>query len=71
MQQTQLKIYEEDFKRERKVKESLLDERNNLNKDLQNQIEFNTKLQEEITRLKSQISPIRNISANQVSFHVI
>ncbi|XP_029035689.2 centromere-associated protein E-like [Osmia bicornis bicornis] len=59
--QTQLKLYEEDFKHERKIKESLLDERNNLSTDLQKQIEFNAKLQQEITRL----SP--NISENQSS----
>ncbi|XP_034178162.1 uncharacterized protein LOC117603281 isoform X2 [Osmia lignaria lignaria] len=59
--QTQLKLYEEDFKHERKIKESLLDERNNLSTDLQKQIEFNAKLQQEITRL----SPNRNISENQ------
>ncbi|XP_003704277.2 uncharacterized protein LOC100880236 [Megachile rotundata] len=54
--QTQLKLYEEDFNHEKKIKESLLDERNNMDTDLQKQIEFNITLQEEINRLKSQIN---------------
>lgn len=55
--QTQLKLYEEDFKQERKFKESLLEMKSTLNVDLQKQVEFNVQLQREIDRLKSCRSP--------------
>ena len=47
----QLNLYEEDFKQERKMKESLLGEKEKLNNDLQKQIVFNQQLQEKISRL--------------------
>lgn len=49
--QTQLKLYEEDFRHERKLKETLLEEKNALNADLRKQIEFNDRLQEQINSL--------------------
>ncbi|XP_076242220.1 uncharacterized protein LOC143184109 [Calliopsis andreniformis] len=57
--QTQLNVYEEDFKQEKKIKESLLDEKGKLNTDLQKQIDFNEKLQQEIGRLKSKVDIAR------------
>ncbi|XP_053986522.1 optineurin-like [Hylaeus volcanicus] len=47
----QLLLYEEDFKQERKIKESLMLEKDKLNTDLQNQIEYSNKLYEEIKKL--------------------
>ncbi|XP_017878749.1 optineurin-like [Ceratina calcarata] len=41
---TQVKIYEEDFKQEKRLKEQLLEERTTLNEALQAQIKFNEKL---------------------------
>ncbi|XP_076639166.1 uncharacterized protein LOC143351502 isoform X2 [Colletes latitarsis] len=46
--QTQLKLYEEDFKQERKIKELLLAKEESLNIDLQNQIKFNVTLHEKL-----------------------
>ena len=47
----QLNLYEEDFKQERKMKESLLGEKEKLSNDLQKQIVFNQQLQEKMCRL--------------------
>ncbi|CAK9827432.1 NF-kappa-B essential modulator [Anthophora retusa] len=48
--ETQLKLYEEDFNQERKLKENLLQEKNALDMDLQKQIDFNKQLQAEFRR---------------------
>lgn len=64
MLRTQLKLYEEDFIHERKLKETLLEEKNALNADLQKQIEFNDQLQKQINSLY----PI--VPGNQVSFQL-
>ncbi|XP_020290551.1 golgin subfamily A member 6-like protein 4 isoform X2 [Pseudomyrmex gracilis] len=45
---SQLKLYEEDFDQERKLKESLLEEKNKLEKELQKQVEFNKQLQQKV-----------------------
>ena len=50
----QLNLYEEDFGQERKMKESLLEEKEKLNNDLQKQIGFNQQLQEQISGLTSE-----------------
>ena len=47
----QLNLYEEDFKQERKMKESLLGEKEKLNNHLQKQTAFNQQLQKKMTRL--------------------
>ncbi|XP_076751545.1 uncharacterized protein LOC143423825 isoform X2 [Xylocopa sonorina] len=51
--QTQLKVYEEDFNHERRMKETLLNEKSSLNVDLQRQIEYNERLQQEISRIRT------------------
>lgn len=56
---TQLRLHEEDFGQERKLREILLQEKNALNADLQKQIEFNERLQQQIKSL--------NTSGSQVS----
>ncbi|XP_076678825.1 uncharacterized protein LOC143374533 [Andrena cerasifolii] len=47
----QLNLHEEDLKQERKMKESLLGEKEKLNNDLQKQTAFNQQLQKKMTRL--------------------
>lgn len=51
--QTQLKVYEEDFNHERRMKEILLNEKSSLDVDLQRQIEYNERLQQEINRIRT------------------
>lgn len=57
--QTQLKLYEEDFRQERKLKELALEEKNALSEHLQKQIEFHE---------QSKISSERHVSFK--CFHV-
>lgn len=49
---TQLTLYEEDFKQEKKVKESLMEEKSKLDVELQKQVEFNKQLQEDVRILQ-------------------
>lgn len=51
--QTQLHVYEEDFRQERKLKELLLEEKSKLSADLQKHVDFKEQLQQEISHLKS------------------
>lgn len=53
MVQTQLHVYEEDFRQERKLKELLLEEKSKLSADLQKHVDFKEQLQQEISHLKS------------------
>lgn len=55
---TQLRLHEEDFGQERKLREILLQEKNALNADLQKQIEFNEKLQQQIKSLSTCGRPV-------------
>ncbi|XP_043597982.1 optineurin [Bombus pyrosoma] len=50
---TQLRLHEEDFGQEKKLREILLQEKNALNADLQKQIEFNERLQQQIKSLNT------------------
>ncbi|CAL7950210.1 unnamed protein product [Xylocopa violacea] len=60
--QTQLKVYEEDFNHERRLKETLLNEKSSLNVDLQRQIEYSERLRQEINRIRT--------PNDQVNFHI-
>ncbi|XP_017788503.1 PREDICTED: optineurin-like [Habropoda laboriosa] len=64
--ETQLKLYEQDFDEERKLKESLLRENGVLNTDLQIQIQFNKHLHEEVERRATSSSDVR-LQAPEVS----
>lgn len=63
----QLKIYEEDFKQEKELKEQLLQERAKLNEDLQRQINFNEKLRNRIMQLDDQAGSLMDLDPPPVS----
>lgn len=42
-------MYEEDFKQERNLKETLLEEKNKLNEELQKQVTYNKQLADRLT----------------------
>ncbi|XP_043262735.1 optineurin-like isoform X2 [Colletes gigas] len=66
--QTQLKLYEEDFKQEHKMKELLLAEKESLNTDLQNQIKFTVELYE---KLRTTSESTTQITEAQLEFPII
>lgn len=52
---SQLTMYEEDFVLEKRLKESLLDEKNKLDMELLKQIEFNQQLQSGVKQITSSV----------------
>lgn len=58
----QLKLYEEDFKQEKNLKESLLEEKSKLDVELQKQVDFNKQLQHDIQVLQGRDSTISTSS---------
>lgn len=59
---TQLTVYEEDFKREKSLKESLLEEKNKLDAELEKQVKANDELKQAMQLLQRRETNHRTVS---------
>lgn len=64
-------MYEEDFVLEKRLKESLLDEKNKLDMELLKQIEFNQQLQSGVKQITSSVTHSPEHLVSGFEFHML